>query len=207
MQLCPFYCLVVASPLPLDVMYLFLVGSNIILWMVVEQLIVISVFSQEKMNMHPSTPPSWDRFIQNWKRSTSRLYIVTLFIELTCRIHHVKCWAGWSTSWKQDCWEKYQWPQICRWHHPWGRKRRGTKETLDESERGEWENCLKTQHSKTKIMASGPITSWQVDRETWKQWQTLLFWAPKSLQMVTAAMKLKDVCSLEEKLWPTYTVY
>ena len=48
-------------------------------------------------------------------------------------------------------------------------------------------------------MASGPITSWQVDGEQWKQCQTL-FWAPKSLQMVTAAMKLKDACSLEEKL-------
>ena len=49
-------------------------------------------------------------------------------------------------------------------------------------------------------MASGPITSWQIDGETMerKQWQTLFFWAPKSLQMVTAAMKLKDTCSLEE---------
>ena len=55
---------------------------------------------------------------------------------------------------------------------------------------------------KTKIMASGPITSWQIDGEEWKQWQTFFSWAPKSLQMVTAAMKLKDVCSLKEKLWP-----
>ena len=45
---------------------------------------------------------------------------------------------------------------------------------------------------KTKIMASGPITSWQIDGKHWKQWLTLVFWAPKSLQMVTAAMKLKD---------------
>ena len=56
---------------------------------------------------------------------------------------------------------------------------------------------------KTKIMASGLITSWQIDGETWKQCQTLFVWAPKSLQMVTAAMKLKDAYSLEEKLWPT----
>ena len=56
---------------------------------------------------------------------------------------------------------------------------------------------------KTKIMASGPITSWQIDREQWKQWETLFSWAPKSLQMVTAAMELKDACSLEEKLWHT----
>ena len=49
-------------------------------------------------------------------------------------------------------------------------------------------------------MASGPITSWEIYGKQWKQCQTLFFWAPKSLQMVTAAMKLKDACSLEEKL-------
>ena len=53
---------------------------------------------------------------------------------------------------------------------------------------------------KTKIMASGPITSWQTDGKQWKQCQTLFCGAPKSLQMVIAAMKLKDACSLEEKL-------
>ena len=53
---------------------------------------------------------------------------------------------------------------------------------------------------KTKIMASVPITSWQIDGETVEQCQTLFFWAPKSLQMVTAAMKLKDTYSLEGKL-------
>jgi len=51
-----------------------------------------------------------------------------------------------------------------------------------------------------KIMASGPITSWQIDGEKWKQWQILFSGAPKSLQMVTVAMKLKDTCSLEKKL-------
>ena len=57
-----------------------------------------------------------------------------------------KCRAGWSKSWNQDCQEKYQYPQICRWYHPYGRKGR-TKEPLDESERGEWKSWLKTQHS------------------------------------------------------------
>ena len=61
---------------------------------------------------------------------------------------------------------------------------------------------LKLIIQKTKIMASGPITSWQIDGETMETLKDY-FWAPKSLQMVTAAMKLKDVCSLEEKLWPT----
>ena len=63
--------------------------------------------------------------------------------------------------------------------------------------------ALKLNIKKTKIMASGPITSLQIDEKQWKQWQTLFSWAPKSLQMVTAAMKLKDACSLEEKLWQT----
>ena len=58
---------------------------------------------------------------------------------------------------------------------------------------------LKLNIQKTKIMASGHITSWQMEKQ-WKQCQTLFFGAPKSLQMVIAAMKLKDACSLEEKL-------
>ena len=58
---------------------------------------------------------------------------------------------------------------------------------------------LKLNIQKTKIMASGPITSWHIDGETWKQCQTLFFGAPKSLQMVIAAMKLKDTYSLEGK--------
>ena len=56
---------------------------------------------------------------------------------------------------------------------------------------------------KTKIMASGLITSWQIDGETVETETDFIWGAPKSLQMVTAAMKLKDACSLEEKLWPT----
>ena len=59
---------------------------------------------------------------------------------------------------------------------------------------------LKLNIQKTKIMASGPITSWQIEVNQWKQWLTLFFGAPKSLQMVTAAMKLKDAYSLEGKL-------
>ena len=56
---------------------------------------------------------------------------------------------------------------------------------------------------KTKIMASGHITSWEIDGETVETVSDFIFWAPKSLQMVTAAMKLKDAYSLEGKLWPT----
>ena len=62
---------------------------------------------------------------------------------------------------------------------------------------------LKLSFQKTKIMASGPITSREIDGETVETASDFTFWAPKSLQMVTAAMKLKDAYSLEGKLWPT----
>ena len=62
---------------------------------------------------------------------------------------------------------------------------------------------LKLKIQKTKIMASGPITSWQIDGETVETVSNFIFWAPKSLQMVFASMKLKDAYSLEERLWPT----
>ena len=62
---------------------------------------------------------------------------------------------------------------------------------------------LKLNIQKTKIMASGPITSWQIDGKTVETVSDFIFWGSKSLQMVIAAMKLKDACSLEEKLWPT----
>ena len=65
----------------------------------------------------------------------------------------------------------------------------------EESEKAD----LKLNIQETKIMVSGLITSWQIDGGKWKQWQILFPWVPKSLQMVTAAMKLKDACSLKEK--------
>ena len=62
---------------------------------------------------------------------------------------------------------------------------------------------LKLNIQKTKIIASGPITSWQIDGEIMETVTDFIFGAPKSLQMVTATMKLKDACSLEENIWPT----
>ena len=95
-------------------------------------------------------------------------------------------------------------------YSPWGRK--GLDTTLMAESEEELKSLLmkvkeesekvglKLNIQKMKIMASSPITSWEIDGEQWKQWQTLFFGAPKSLQMVTAAMKLKDACSLVEKL-------
>ena len=74
-----------------------------------------------------------------------------------------------------------------------------TKEPLDESEKV----GLKLNIQKTKIMASGPITSWQIDEETVGTVADFILGAPESLQMVIAAMKLKDAYPLEGKLWPT----
>ena len=73
----------------------------------------------------------------------------------------------------------------------------------DESEKA----GLKLNIQKTKIMGSGPITSWQTDGETMETVRYFFGGAPSSVQMVTAAMKLKDAYSLEEKLWPTYSAY
>ena len=93
--------------------------------------------------------------------------------------------------------------------HRNGRKRerekqnKTTKEPSDDCERREWKSWLKTQHSKTKIVASGSITSWQKDGETMETVTGFILLSSKLLQMVTAAMKLKDICSLEEKLWQT----
>ena len=79
---------------------------------------------------------------------------------------------------------------------------RETKKPLDESERGEWKADLKLNMKKTKIMASGPITSWQIEGKRGKQWQILFSWAPELLQTVTAASKFKKKnVSLEGKLW------
>ena len=79
--------------------------------------------------------------------------------------------------------------------HPYGRKQRGTKKPVDESERGEWKSWLKLNIQKTKITASGPISSWEIDGETVTD---LIFWAPKSLQMVIAAMRLEDATPWKE---------
>ena len=80
-----------------------------------------------------------------------------------------------------------------RWHHPYGRKQRGITEPLYESEIGEWKVGLKFNIQKTKIMASGSITSWQIDGETVERVTNFILGAPKSLQMVTAAMILKKM--------------
>ena len=82
-----------------------------------------------------------------------------------CRVHHEKYWAGWS---KLESGEISNNLTYAGDNHPYGRKRRGTKVPLDESERGGWKVGLKLNFQKTKIMASGPITSREIGREAMK---------------------------------------
>ena len=100
--------------------------------------------------------------------------LFNLYGEYIMRNGRSTSWTGRSTSWNQDWQEKYQQPQICRWYHPYGRKQR-IKEPLDESEKESVKVGLKLNIQKTKIMASGPITSWQIDGETMKA-VTDFFW-------------------------------
>ena len=86
----------------------------------------------------------------------SSLYIVILLVQLLCRVHCMK----WQAGWNQDCWEKYQQPQIYRWYHSNGRKWRGTKELLDGGDKGKWKTGLKLNIQTTRTMASSSITSW-----------------------------------------------
>ena len=90
--------------------------------------------------------------------------------------------------------------QICRRHQPYGRKQRRTKEPLDEHERGQWKSWLKTHIHKTKIMVSGPITSWHIDGEKWKQWQTI-FLGSQITADGDCSHEIKRCSTLEEKLW------
>ena len=120
-----------------------------------------------------------------------------LFNLFIWRVHQEKHWAGWSTSWNQDCQEKYQ----CKWHHPYGRKWRRTEEPLTESKSEKVD--LKLNIQKTKIMASGPITSWQIDGETVETVSDFIFLGSKITAHCEYSQKLKDACPFEGKLWPT----
>ena len=110
---------------------------------------------------------TWSKeLVQNWERSTSRLYIVTLLILLLCRVHHVKRQAEWITSWNQDAGRNIN---NLRYENDTTLIAESEEEPKsflmrmkEESEKA----GLKLSIQETKIMASGPITSWQIDGET-----------------------------------------
>ena len=109
--------------------------------------------------------------------------------------------AGRSTSWNQECWEKYQQPQICRWHHSYGRKWRGTKGLLmkvkKESEK------VKLNIQKTKIMASGPITLWQIDGGKVETVTDFIWGGSKITADGDCRHEMKRPLPVARKLWPT----
>ena len=111
-----------------------------------------------------------------------------------------------STSWKMLGWMKHRLESrlLGEISITSADMQRGAKEPLDESERREWKSWLKPQHSESWDHGIWFLSLHDklMDKQ-WKLWQTLFSWSPKSLQMVTVAMKLKDTCSLEEMVWPT----
>ena len=129
-----------------------------------------------------------------------RLYIVTLLISLICRVHRVKCRLD-----EAQTGIKISGRNINNFRYVddttlMAESEEELKSLLMKVKEESEKVGLKLNIQKTKILASSPITSWQIDGKQWKQWLTLFFWAPKSLQMVSAAVKLKDTCSLEGRL-------
>ena len=107
------------------------------------------------------------------------------------------------TSWNQDCWEKYQYLRYADDTTLMTESEEELNSLLMKVKEESEKVGLKLNIQKTKIMASGPITSCEIDGKTVETGSDFIFLAPKSLQMVIAAIKLKDSYSLEGKLWPT----
>ena len=142
---------------------------------------------------------SW---IPNWEKSTSRLYIchpayLTYMQSTSCKMPKwIEAQAGIKISRRNINNFTYA-DETTLMAESEEELKSFLKKVKEESEKV----GLNLNIQKTKIMASGPITSWEIDmRKQWKQCQTLFLGAPKPLLMVTAAMKLKDASSLEEKL-------
>ena len=115
---------------------------------------------------------------------------------------------GWvSHKLESDCWDKYQQPQIWRWYHSNGRKSRGTKEPLDEGEKGEWKSQLKTQHSKNWIHSIQSHHFMAIKGEKVGAVTDYFFLGSKITADGDSSLELKDACSLEGKLWQTQTAY
>ena len=126
--------------------------------------------------------------------------MVTLLIQLLCRVHHEKRWAGGSTTGIKIAGRNINNLSYADDTTLMAKSEEDLKSLLMKVKEENETVGLKLNIQKTKIMASGPITSWEIDGETVEKCQTLFLGGSKSLQMVIAAMKLKDAYSLEEKL-------
>ena len=127
------------------------------------------------------------------------VYCHPAYITYTQSTYTQRCWAGWVTSSNQDFWEKYQQPQIYRWHQPYGRRRRGIKEPLDVGEKRSEKPCLKLNIQKTKIMAPSPITSWQIDGETMETVTDFIFLGSKITADSDCSHEIERCLVLERK--------
>ena len=107
-----------------------------------------------------------------------------------------------TQGWNQDCWENINILRYADDTTLMAESEEELKSLLMKVKEKSEKVGLKLNIQKNKIMASGPITSWEIDGVTVETVSDFIFWAPKSLQMVIAAMKLKDAYSLEGKLWP-----
>ena len=151
-------------------------------------------------------------FRNSWYVTSPSLSFLIYEMDMLMPAHPAYLTYMQSTSWEMLGWKKQKLESrllgeiSITWDmqmtpHPYGRKRRGTKKPLDENERGGWKSWLKAEHSENE---DNDIWSHHFMANGWGNsgnCQTLFYWAPKSLWMVTAVMKLKDACSLEEKLW------
>ena len=114
--------------------------------------------------------------VPNWERHITKLNIVTLI----CRMHHVKCWAGWITSWNQDCWEKCQQPRYADDTTLMSESDEKPKSLLMRVKEESEKIGLKLNIQKTKIMALSPITSWQIEGEKVEVVTDFLLWSYKN---------------------------
>ena len=140
------------------------------------------------------------RLVPNRKRSTSRLYIVILLIQLLCRVHHEKHWLEEAQAGIKIARRNINNLRYADDSTLMAESEKELKNLLMKVKEESEKVGLKLNLQKTKIMASGPISSWEIDGETVEIVSDFIFWAPKSLQMGIAAMKLKDTYSSEGKL-------
>ena len=138
--------------------------------------------------------------VQDWEWSMSRLCIVTLLFRLPCRVHHVKCQLDEAPAGIKILGRNINNIRYADDTFLMAKTEEELKNLLMKVKEKSEKVGLKLNIQKTKIMASSPITPWQIDGETKETVRDFILGAPISLQMVTAAMKLKDVCFLEEKL-------
>ena len=138
-------------------------------------------------------------FKPTFSLSSFTLITLTYLINFSAEVHHVKFQTEWITNWNQDCLERYQQLQICRWYHFNGRKWRGTKELLDEVKEMNEKAGLERNIQKMKIMASGSITLWQIDGENVETVSDFIFLVSKINVGGDCSHKIKR-CLLFERI-------